>query len=224
MTQHLLSPTFQPWPSIPRLNRDMIVTEKIDGTNAAVGIIQHQFGKHGDEPVPETTTLAFASDDRGPDGLPVHEYLVYAQSRRRIITPDDDNYGFARWVSENAGALARLLGPGLHYGEWWGLGIQRGYDQKCKRLSLFNVHRWGWLDDHDARVARAIPGQLGVVPVLAQHTFSTRVVEEALDELRVKGSQAAPGFMNPEGVVVYHTAAGSLYKATLERDGGKGNG
>lgn len=29
---------FQPWPKIARLNRDIVITEKIDGTNAAVHI------------------------------------------------------------------------------------------------------------------------------------------------------------------------------------------
>ncbi len=32
------------------------------------------------------------------------------------------------------------------------------------------------------------------------------------------GSKAAPGFDNPEGVVVFHTANSSLFKVTLEGD------
>ena len=28
--------TFEPWPKIPRLKRDIIITEKIDGTNAQI--------------------------------------------------------------------------------------------------------------------------------------------------------------------------------------------
>ena len=39
-----------------------------------------------------------------------------------------------------------------------------------------------------------------------------------LGELVRSGSHAAPGFMNPEGIVVYHTAAGQVFKMTVEND------
>jgi len=40
--------------------------------------------------------------------------------------------------------------------------------------------------------------------------------------LRIFGSVAAPGFPDPEGIMVYHTAASQLFKKTLEGDeGGK---
>jgi hypothetical protein len=41
-----------------------------------------------------------------------------------------------------------------------------------------------------------------------------------LRSLQVNGSHAAP-FMNPEGIVVFHSASRQLYKLTLEKDGGK---
>lgn len=44
---------------------------------------------------------------------------IKAGSRSRWITPEDDNYGFARWVAEHADEL-RELGHGRHFGEWWG--------------------------------------------------------------------------------------------------------
>ena len=39
-----------------------------------------------------------------------------------------------------------------------------------------------------------------------------------VQELALAGSRAAPGFMYPEGVIVYHTAGGHYYKATCEHD------
>lgn len=59
--------------------------------------------------------------------------------------------------------------------------------------------------------------------VLAGGTFQLLatpqlVIDAALERLRSQGSVAAPGFMNPEGVVVFHAASRSLYKVTLERD------
>ena len=170
---------FKPWPKIPRLNRGMIITEKIDGTNAAVIVTEN--GQVG------------------------------AQSRNRIITPDDDNFGFAAWVQQNATVLADTLGPGHYYGEWWGAGIQRGYGLSEKRFSLFNTSRWSEDD------VRAIP-QLGVVPVLAAENFNHDVILDCVHDLLTYGSVASPGFMRPEGVVVYLSAARQMFKVMCEND------
>ena len=59
-----------------------------------------------------------------------------------------------------------------------------------------------------------------VVPVLLRYTFDTTKVEAALIQLSVKGSAAAPGFMKPEGVVVFHTKSGTLFKKTLDKNDG----
>lgn len=51
-----------------------------------------------------------------------------AQSRSRLLTPSDDNYQFASWVSENEEyfrQLAQSLGPAIVFGEWCGQGIQK---------------------------------------------------------------------------------------------------
>ena len=56
-------------------------------------------------------------------------------SRNRWITPTNDNYGFAKWAERNREELMKL-GPGHHFGEWWGNGIQRAYGLKEKKFSL----------------------------------------------------------------------------------------
>lgn len=136
---------------------------------------------------------------------------VRAGSRSRLITVLDDNFGFAAWVSENRDELRRL-GPGRHFGEWWGSGIQRRYGLTGgdKRFSLFNAERWR--DD----VLR--PACCHVVPVLYEGLFSTDAVKACLEDLAQNGSKASPGFMKPEGVIVWHTAARVGFKVTLERD------
>lgn len=132
---------------------------------------------------------------------------VRAGSRNRWITPENDNYGFAKWVKSNEVEL-RQLGPGQHFGEWWGNGIQRGYGMKEKRFSLFNAGRWG--------VER--PSCCDVVPVLYSGDFSSHTVDWVLDTLKETGSIAAPGFMKPEGVIVFMTASHHLYKVLIEND------
>lgn len=215
---------FKGWPKIARLYRSCTITEKIDGTNAAIGIQEFPFGWHYfggiDEDgvshdLPWNAVYVSGPYNVDNDGVPDNEYLVYAQSRKRVITPDADNHGFARWVFDNAETLVDVLGKGLHFGEWWGGGINRGYGlpKGEHRLSLFNTAIWGNRFEDLNRV----PG-LGVVPVLYAGMFSTRAVDTAKDDLRKFGSSANPGFMNPEGVVVYHSAANQMFKSTLEND------
>lgn len=136
---------------------------------------------------------------------------IRAGSRNRWLTPGDDNFGFAGWVERNRDELLQL-GPGRHFGEWWGSGIQRRYGLTGgdKRFSLFNTGRWS---DPNVR-----PSCCGVVPVLYAGVFNDQAVEETLAALRDNGSAAAPGFMNPEGIVVYHSASKTLFKKTVKDD------
>lgn len=185
---------FQAWGKTPRLNRQMVVTEKLDGTNAAVVIADRN---------EEHSLGAIAVTDG---------YAVFAQSRKRFITPEADNYGFARWVSENAQGLVEALGPGTHFGEWWGQGIQRGYGLKEKRFSLFNTNRWEYNDPRH----EGVPG-LGTVPVLFTGLFDSSIINDIVT-YDLEESYAAPGFNNPEGVVVWHDAARQSFKVLKEND------
>lgn len=134
-------------------------------------------------------------------------------SRTRWITPQDDNYGFSRWAHEHREELI-LLGPGSHFGEWWGSGIQRGYGlpKGERRFSLFNASRWS--------INEAAPKCCHVVPVLWDGGFDEASARAAhsLTYMNEFGSFAAPGFMQPEGVVIYHTAANMGFKKTILND------
>lgn len=188
---------FQEFPKMARLSRDIIITEKIDGTNAQLLITE-------------------AGD-------------IIVGSRTKWITPQDDNAGFARWVEGNKTELLKL-GAGRHFGEWWGSGIQRGYGlQKGeKRLSLFNVGRWALYGTKPKRILTAdprieeyqdiLPEGISLVPELYRGEFDTHKINEVLEDLKIKGSYAAPGFMKPEGIVVFHIAGNVGFKKTIEKD------
>lgn len=135
---------------------------------------------------------------------------VAAQSRNRLVTPGDDNAGFAKWVADNAETLIQDLGPGRHFGEWWGKGIQRGYGMDCKVFSLFNALKY-------SEKPLLTPNLRGV-PIIDQFMFGVDRVSAALERLRTEGSLAAPGFMKPEGIIVYHCDARSAFKVLLEND------
>lgn len=164
------------FPKIHRYNRQVIVTEKLDGTNALVFV-----------------------NDEGTD--------VRAGSRTRWIDTKNDNFGFARWVEDNRDELLKL-GPGSHFGEWWGKGIGRGYGLNEKCFSLFNVTRW----------TQSRPTCCGVVPILWIGLHEDLDPRKVLDCLEFRGSTAAPGFMRPEGIVIYHVPSEVLFKMTLDKN------
>lgn len=201
---------FREFPKLSRLSRDIIITEKLDGTNAQIFIadmadIEVDFSS-GPEP------LATQTCDGG------RVYGLWAGSRTRNITPESDNFGFAGWAKRNAESLFGL-GPGRHFGEWWGKGIQRSYNLPDRRFSLFNVSRWS--DDpvvRDPKHTSARPDVCSVVPVVYVGPFDTTTVDYWVEQLRAEGSIAAPGYMKPEGVVVFHTASNTAFKKTLDSD------
>jgi hypothetical protein len=43
-------------------------------------------------------------------------------------------------------------------------------------------------------------------------------VKQAIATLQSNGSVAAPGFMKPEGIVIFHPQGNILFKKTLEKD------
>jgi hypothetical protein len=188
---------FVEFKKIPRLSREVVVTEKIDGTNGVIHI-----GEQG-------------------------EFLI--GSRTRWIDEHTDNYNFWHWCMDNKEELLKL-GVGTHYGEWWGSGIQRGYDlpKGEKRFSLFNTARWClWNEEpkqiktQDPRIVKyqeRLPQCCLLVPVLWTGIFDTLMIEGILQTLKEKGSIASKGFMRPEGVVIYHKAGNLMFKKTIEKD------
>ena len=181
---------FKPWPKITRLEnkRPPIFTEKIDGTNACV-IVAYQN--------PDANSIASVVNNGGI-------LSIWAQSRTRLITPENDNYGFAKWVRSNSEELLSL-GEGYHFGEWWGQGINRGYGLTEKRFSLFNTRRWG---PHNPNTPKCCQ----VVPII--HVETPR---EAMNYLDSVGSLAAPGWMKPEGVVMYEPDTDTCFKIIMDK-------
>lgn len=180
-------PPFQAFRKIPRLFRDVVVTEKIDGTNASVTITE-------DGKICAGCRTRYVYPNKPKEEGKKHQEVT-------------DNFGFAAWVEANKTELLKL-GPGRHYGEWYGKGINRGYGLQDKRFALFNVS----LDRSSA------PSCVEFVPVLFSGLFDAGMVKDCLRRLELDGSVAVPGFRPAEGVVVYHKAGGVLFKATILND------
>jgi len=196
---------FIKYPKTARWGSPFDITEKLDGTNAAVLI----------RPVDLSTDEYM---------FPVNEWLIWskgkmyavaAQSRTRIITPEDDNYGFAQWVEDNIDTLVADLGPGTHYGEWWGAKIQRAYGltNGQRYFSLFDVNRYD-----NIRVEGALTDGLDIVPIVIEgEVFDSKALLEAESVLRTYGSLAAIRFDRPEGFVVHWHHNGMRLKYILDK-------
>ena len=191
---------FEDFGKLPRLTRECVITEKIDGTNAQILIIPTE----DLDPSVEDKVIARKWN-----------LVMLAGSRNRYITPKDDNYGFAGWAERNADELF-LLNVGRHFGEWWGNGIQRGYGLKEKKFSLFNVGRFTKGEPREKQIK--IPPCCDLVPVIYSGVFLGDCPDRALDSLAFYGSMAAPGFMDPEGIIIYHEASKVSFKKTLKND------
>jgi hypothetical protein len=127
-----MSEEFEAFPKIARLSREIVITEKIDGTNAQIYITK--------TPVGETDAS---------------KWELRVGSRSRWITPEDDNHGFAKWVFMHMEELIEGLGEGRHYGEWWGSGVQRGYGGKILQQKTLPIT----LDINHAIVPNGKPGE-----------------------------------------------------------------
>lgn len=170
---------FKPWEKIPRENPfNATISEKIDGTNACIIIIDGE--------------------------------IVGTQSRKRLITVEDDNFGFAQWVDENKDDIVNL-GDGYHYGEWAGPGIQKNpHNLDQKRFFLFNTFRWN--PNNPNR-----PECCDVVPVVYQGVIDGDTISNALKELAENAGENE----KPEGLVVYYHAFRKYTKHTIKSPNGK---
>lgn len=193
------STEFQEFPKIARLNRECLISEKIDGTNGQLLITedgQMHIGSRTRWLTPET------GDNHG--------FMLWALTHKdELIAGLGVGRHFGEW-----------WGSGIQRG----YGLVKGE----KRFSLFNVSRWCLKGQEPQRIATAdprivkyqevLPECCGLVPVLYRGLFSTEVCSTSLERLRTLGSVASPGFMKPEGIVCFHTSANAGFKVTLEKD------
>lgn len=85
-------------------------------------------------------------------GYDAESGTIYCQSRRRIITPEEDNMGFAAWVMSEEALWKRYFQEvfygesALLFGEWCGEGIQKGVAISSipKMFVIFEGYCEGW--------------------------------------------------------------------------------
>jgi hypothetical protein len=137
------------------------------------------------------------------------ESCVYAGSRNRWLSPEDDNFGFASYVQEHAVEIAEKLGVGQHFGEWYGSGINGGYGMKERRFVLFHPR---------FRDLPSLPPRMDLIPVLYEGPFTPSIVDDTMERLKGEGSRLVRGYMHPEGVVVRFNRTGVMMKKVFQQE------
>lgn len=228
---------------IPRLSREITLTEKVDGSNGVVAIFNGQniqdyiYNSFFFASLDVTSEIQKVIDKYCLYIHPENPYVaeedklyVFAGSRNRWLTceKNGDNRGFAKFVKENVLDLINL-GTGKFYGEWYGQSIQRNYGLDEKRFALFNVHKWHQHGQEkrlvsidpkteEKRYTKEAPKCCEVVPILYQGLFELKKVEEVLQDLKENGSKLVKGFKPAEGLICFHSASGKLFKKTIIGD------
>lgn len=178
---------FKAYPKTVRLEAETItISEKIDGTNGLI------FVSKGNES---------------------EKMYVKAGSRSKWLVDDGskswDNHGFGAWVKENETELLNLP-AGMHYGEWYGKGINSGYGMTERKFMLFNKKRYSELED--------LPSCVELETILEENVSIddlTSVLYELRRKMTLQGSYHVPTCINGkmvEGVILRFKLAGKIYK------------
>lgn len=187
-----------PNPKMPRLSREAVITEKIDGTSSTIWIsedgLELRAGSRNRWITPTDDNYGFARwvecnhTELFKLGPGWHRGEWWGQGIQRNYGVPDKRFSLfnaSRWSPSS---------PECGIGEWCysfnGVEDAEGVKINCCR----------------------------VVPTIWRGTFDTFDINSAIEMLKSHGSFASPGFRNPEGIVIYHAAAKILFKKTIESD------
>lgn len=180
-----------------RLSREVIISEKIDGTNACILITEEGQMLTGSR----TRWITPQDDNFG--------FSAWAHAHKDELMTLGVGRHFGEWWGSGI-----QRGYGLQKGEkrWSLFNVSRWClaGEIPKRIST--------ADPRIVKMQDVLPACCHLVPVLRRGMFSTEMAESALHELRERGSLAAPGYKFPEGIVIFHIAANIGFKKTIERD------
>lgn len=188
---------FEKFPKIARLTREIIITEKIDGTNGCIFI-----GDNGEFLVGSRTRwITPENDNQG--------FARWAIEHKEELLELGSGRHFGEWWGSGI-----QRGYGLPKGEKrfslfntirWCL-----HDEEPKQIPTG--------DPRIIKMQNVLPKCCFLVPVLYRGLFDTNEVLHQLEMLKIGGSVASPGFDKPEGVVVFHVAGNVGFKKTIEKD------
>lgn len=141
--------------------------------------------------------------------------VVGCQSRNRLLSINDDNMGFAKWVDQNKNTL-KIFPDGYYYGEWCGPGIQKNpHNLDEKTFFMFPTGVTKFLDP----LKNLLPtSTLKFVNILYSGVYTSTIVDKTMSELAANAKRKG---YKPEGVVIYSISNNVFQKATFENPEGK---
>ena len=187
---------FIEFPKMARLSRDIVVTEKLDGTNAQILITADGKIKAGSRTrwiTPDDDNFGFAA-------------WVFANKEQLLGLGEGRHFGewWGRGIQRGYGLQERRfsLFNSLRWCNHW---------EEPQTIPA--------ADPRILKTQQKAPNCCHVVPVLYRGIFNQMMIDEVLYDLKNYGSSAATGFMKPEGVVIYHISGNVGFKKTIEKDG-----
>lgn len=186
---------FNEFPKIARLSRNMVVTEKLDGTNASILITEN-----GDFLTASRNRWITPQDDN-------YGFSRWAHDHKEELLKLGVGHHFGEWWGQG---IQRKYG--MNEKRWSLFNVSRWceYGQTPKIASSEFAE--------EVKYQEVLPSCVYLVPELYRGKFCTLKIEVILQELATLGSVAAPTFAKPEGIVVYHEASRQLFKKTIEKD------
>jgi len=179
----------------PRIKRslglgNMLITEKIDGTNAMFVIEDKKLTLLGTH----RRQLLMIGD---PKLIEHYQHIPDLEYRESLMAeePRRAHFGFVGWCEDHKEEL-ESIGDGVYYGEWVTpevKGCQRYPYEGPPKLFLFCPQRWP--------EQRPQPACLDLVPTLYRGPFNEEMIQTVIDELD-GDSVAFPGSDNPEGIII----------------------
>lgn len=188
---------FVEFPKMPRLKRECIITEKIDGTNACIRITEDGQFLTGSR----TRWITPGDDNYG--------FSRWAHDHKDELMELGIGTHFGEW-----------WGSGCQRGYGLPKGEKRFSLFNVSRWCLHGKEpqRIPTADPRIEKYQQVLPPCCYLVPILYQGQFDTARVDEAIEFLKTYGSLASPGFTKPEGVVCFHVAGNFGFKTTIEKD------
>jgi len=188
---------FKAFTKIARFSRDVIVSEKIDGTNGQVYI-----GEDGEFLVGSRERWITPEDDN-------HGFAKWAYAHREELMLLGPGRHAGEWWGSGINRAYGLRNDDKRFSLFNTIRWCRN-DQEPARIPTE--------DPRIVKMQTRLPACVGLVPVLWTGNFDALDLPAILDDLRRNGSRVVDGFMRAEGVVVFHIAGNVGFKKTLERD------
>ena len=188
---------FVEFPKIARLSRACLISEKIDGTNATICIVED-----GQFLTGSRTRWITPEDDN-------HGFSRWAHANRDELMKLGVGTHRGEW-----------WGSGINRAYGLKNGEKRFSLFNVSRWCLHG-HTPARIVMEDPRIEKfqdILPACCGLVPVLYSGIFTTEACDNALEWLKANGSSASPGYSNPEGIVVFHSGNHVCFKKTIAKD------